>query len=171
MSDRDRQEAVARDALLSTVKQCFKFCWSHSRIEAPLRLPRPASEHFPAPIEWTTPPLKPEEPHFRLAFSGGTVRCMDEEIVVDVSDRVIQDLAELWPVLIEECRLPDWFGRNPDAWRDALVSGGVSPFLDSRRLVLIVRAAGVFEPGSEAEKWFKDDFEEASHHAELRIIS
>jgi hypothetical protein len=46
-------------------------------------------------------------------------------LVVDLRDRLIETTRQLWDALAGPCGLPDWFGRNLNAWNDTPY-GGVS---------------------------------------------
>ncbi|MER6913550.1 barstar family protein [Streptomyces sp. NPDC000594] len=54
----------------------------------------------------------------------------NSELVIDLRGRCIGTLEDFWDAVAEPCGLPDWFGRNLDAWADALESGGVAEILD-----------------------------------------
>ena len=71
------------------------------------------------------------------------------ELVVDLSNTIIDSTDDLWDHLAEPCGLPSWFGRNLDAWTDTL-RGGISSTLDSYPM-LVIRAQplGLFSPGNE----------------------
>jgi hypothetical protein len=72
-----------------------------------------------------------------------------DPLIVDLRGKTINSLSDFWDVVAEPCGLPDWFGRNLDAWTDTLY-GGISEVLDSHPfLVLRVNAEGLFAPGNE----------------------
>jgi hypothetical protein len=67
----------------------------------------------------------------------------------DLSAEVIESTDQLWDLLGGPCGLPTWFGRNLDAWVDAL-RGGISEVIDQHRLLIIrVRPHGLFSPDSD----------------------
>jgi hypothetical protein len=71
-----------------------------------------------------------------------------EPLVVELGNQVIDSWDELWDALQQPCGLPDWFGRNLDAWNDTLGEGGISEVLDAHPTLLVrVAAEGFFAPG------------------------
>jgi RNAse (barnase) inhibitor barstar len=75
-------------------------------------------------------------------------------LVVDLSGTVIGSTDELWDRLAPPCALPPWFGRNLDAWVDAL-RGGISETLDSHSpLVIRVQPLGLFASDNERGQTF-----------------
>jgi barstar (barnase inhibitor) len=74
-----------------------------------------------------------------------------EALVVDLSDRTIESSPELWDALMAPCGLPDWFGRNLNAWRDTIDTGGISSKIDRHsKLIVRVAATGMFAPSDPA---------------------
>ncbi|KAF4408104.1 MULTISPECIES: barstar family protein [Streptomyces] len=72
-----------------------------------------------------------------------------EDLIVDLRDRRLVTLDDFWDAVAETCALPGWFGRNLDAWWDAVETGGVSAVIDAHRsLTVRARAQGLFAPGS-----------------------
>lgn len=70
---------------------------------------------------------------------------MVTDLVVDLSDRPIETLSDLWDALTEPCGLPEWFGRNLDAWWDTIEGRGISDVIDQHaRVVIIVGESGLF---------------------------
>jgi len=71
-----------------------------------------------------------------------------EPLVVDLHDQLIKTPGQLWDALAQPCGLPDWFGRNLDAWNDTL-GGGISATLDEHPLLIIeISPRGLFAPGN-----------------------
>lgn len=71
-----------------------------------------------------------------------------ETLVVDLGDRNVRTIDEFWDALSEPLALPDWFGRNFNAWNDTLY-GGISKVLDDHPLVVIrVSGTGLFDPAN-----------------------
>jgi hypothetical protein len=67
------------------------------------------------------------------------------ELVVDLRDRSIETLDDFWDAVTEPCGLPEWFGRNLDAWRDTIQARGISEVIDSHDvLVLHADRRGIF---------------------------
>ncbi|PWE10936.1 hypothetical protein DD630_33160 [Streptomyces sp. BSE7F] len=45
---------------------------------------------------------------------------MTNKLVVDLRGRLIETLDDIWDAVSEPCGLPEWFGRNLDAWSDTI---------------------------------------------------
>ncbi len=87
-----------------------------------------------------------------------------EQLVLDLSGRVIGSWDELWDALQEPCGLPTWFGRNLDAWNDTLGEGGISETLDAHPTLLIrVAAEGLFAPESPDGRQFVETTRHSGH--------
>jgi hypothetical protein len=72
-----------------------------------------------------------------------------EPLTVDLTDRTIDSWSALWDSLTVPCGLPDWFGRNLDAWMDTIRTGAISEVIDAHpRLLVRVRSAGIFASGN-----------------------
>ncbi len=71
------------------------------------------------------------------------------ELVVDLRGQQIRSLEDFWDAVAAPCGLPEWFGRNLDAWWDTIDTRGISDVID-RHDLLIVRADrhGLFSPGN-----------------------
>ncbi|MEU8567140.1 barstar family protein [Streptomyces pathocidini] len=83
--------------------------------------------------------------------------------MVDLRGRNLATRDDFWDAVAGPCGLPEWFGRNLDAWWDAL-SGGVSPLLDAHRgLVVRADARGLFAPGNADGARLARVFAEAAH--------
>jgi hypothetical protein len=53
----------------------------------------------------------------------------------------------LWDALVGPCGLPEWFGRNLDAWNDTLGTGAISQVLDAHPYLIVrVLGRGLFAP-------------------------
>lgn len=71
-----------------------------------------------------------------------------DPLPVNLSDRTIESWSALWASLTQPCGLPDWFGRNLNAWWDTIDTGGISAVLDEHlKVVVRVAAGGMFAPG------------------------
>lgn len=69
-------------------------------------------------------------------------------MTVDLRGRQIATLEDFWDAVAEPCGLPEWFGRNPDAWADTIHARGISEVIDSHdALVVHVDQRGLFEGG------------------------
>jgi hypothetical protein len=70
-----------------------------------------------------------------------------EPLIVDVTTVPITSWDELWDALLTPCGLPDWFGRNLNAWNDTLGTGGISAVLDAHPYLIVrVSGNGLFAP-------------------------
>ncbi|WP_069813438.1 barstar family protein [Streptomyces sp. TP-A0874] len=88
---------------------------------------------------------------------------MTDELVVDVRGRDIATLDDFWDAVTEPLELPDWFGRNLDAWWDAVETRGVSHRIDAYPIVVVQASAqGLFAPGSVAGERLAALFAEAT---------
>ncbi|WP_405561996.1 barstar family protein [Streptomyces sp. NBC_01180] len=73
---------------------------------------------------------------------------MGSELVVDLRTLPLASLDDFWDAVSGPCGLPDWFGRNLDAWWDVVETRGVSETADGHGLLVVrARAAGLFAPG------------------------
>jgi hypothetical protein len=70
---------------------------------------------------------------------------VETELVVDLRGQWIETLGDFWDAVSVPCGLPHWFGRNTEAWRDAIQTRGISEVID-RYDVLVVHAdkQGIF---------------------------
>ncbi|WP_329119832.1 barstar family protein [Streptomyces sp. NBC_01465] len=70
-------------------------------------------------------------------------------LVVDLRPLDLITLDDFWDAVAEPCGLPDWFGRNLDAWWDTIETRDISPVIDAYE-DLVVRATptGLFAPGN-----------------------
>lgn len=65
--------------------------------------------------------------------------------MVDLRGRPIETLDDFWNAVGEPCGLPEWFGRNTEAWRDTIQTRGVSEVIDSYDVLVVhVDKQGVF---------------------------
>ncbi|MCX4549735.1 barstar family protein [Streptomyces sp. NBC_01387] len=73
---------------------------------------------------------------------------MGSELVVDLRTLPLATLDDFWDAVTAPCGLPDWFGRNLDAWWDTVETRGVSEVVDAHGLLVVrAREAGLFAPG------------------------
>lgn len=72
------------------------------------------------------------------------------ELVIDLRGHVVATLADFWEAVREPGGLPDWFGRNLDAWADTIDARGVSEVIDRHdTLTVHVDRRGLFaDPGT-----------------------
>jgi hypothetical protein len=72
-----------------------------------------------------------------------------EPLVVDLTTVSVTSWSELWDALQKPCGLPEWVGRNLDAWNDTLGTGAISAVLDAYPYLIIrVLGQGLFAPGN-----------------------
>jgi hypothetical protein len=70
-------------------------------------------------------------------------------LTVDLRSNSIDSWSDLWNALANPCGLPGWFGRNLDAWWDAIHTGGISDVLDDHSLLVVrLRPGGLFARGN-----------------------
>lgn len=73
----------------------------------------------------------------------------DTELVVDLRATELNSLFDFWDAVTIPCGLPDWFGRNLDAWWDTIHTRQISETIDSADvLVILAMARGLFAPGN-----------------------
>jgi len=90
-----------------------------------------------------------------------------EPLVVDLTRLQIKTWPELWDALAVPCGLPEWFGRNLDAWWDTL-RGEVSGVLDRHSsLTVLVRGVGLFAPGADRQRFVNTTNDSAFARAEV----
>ncbi|MFJ7046312.1 barstar family protein [Streptomyces sp. NPDC101112] len=69
----------------------------------------------------------------------------ESQLVVDLRGRSIETLDDFWDAVAEPCGLPEWFGRNTDAWRDTIQTRGISEVVDSYDVLVVhVDRKGIF---------------------------
>ena len=67
------------------------------------------------------------------------------ELVVDLRGRSIETLDDFWDAVSGPCGLPEWFGRNLDAWADTIQTRGISEVIDSYDVLVVhVDKQGIF---------------------------
>jgi hypothetical protein len=70
---------------------------------------------------------------------------MADDLVVDLRGQRIETMDAFWDAVAGPCGLPDGFGRNVEAWRDAVQVRGVSETIDRHRAVVVhVDRSGLF---------------------------
>jgi hypothetical protein len=77
------------------------------------------------------------------------------DLVVDLRGMKIETLEDFWDAVSHPCGLPVWFGRNVEAWRDAIQVRGISDLIDRHDAVVVhVDRAGIFSGRNrEARAW------------------
>ncbi|MGW1992077.1 barstar family protein [Embleya sp. NPDC001921] len=72
----------------------------------------------------------------------------DHVLTVDLRGRRIETLKDFWDAVAEPCGLPEWFGRNLDAWSDTIHARGISEVIDGYDVLVVhVDQRGLFEGG------------------------
>jgi hypothetical protein len=72
-----------------------------------------------------------------------------DPLVVDLRSASVNSWGELWDALMDPCGLPEWFGRNLNAWNDTLGTGAISDVLDAHPFLIVrVLGQGLFAPGN-----------------------
>ncbi|MFG3001977.1 barstar family protein [Streptomyces sp. NPDC048340] len=72
----------------------------------------------------------------------------DNELTVDLRGRRIETIKDFWDAVAGPCGLPEWFGRNLDAWADTIHARGISEVIDSCDVLVVhVDQRGLFEGG------------------------
>lgn len=61
----------------------------------------------------------------------------DSELIVDLRGRLMETLNDFWDAVSEPCGLPEWFGRNLDAWSDTIQTRGISEVIDSHDILIV----------------------------------
>ncbi|WP_327682640.1 barstar family protein [Kitasatospora sp. NBC_00458] len=70
------------------------------------------------------------------------------ELIVDLRGRTIDSLDDFWDAVAAPCGLPEWFGRNLDAWADTIGTRGISAEIDAHdTLTVHVDRRGLFGGG------------------------
>ncbi|WP_308369800.1 barstar family protein [Streptomyces sp. McG3] len=65
--------------------------------------------------------------------------------MLDLRGRRIETLDEFWDAVAGPCGLPDWFGRNLDAWADTIHGRGISDVIDRHSTLSVhVGRTGMF---------------------------
>ncbi len=73
---------------------------------------------------------------------------LSDDLIVDLRGVPLDSLDDFWDAVAGPCGLPEWFGRNLDAWWDTIETRGVSEVIDAHEtLVVRADAAGLFAPG------------------------
>ena len=85
---------------------------------------------------------------------------MSDELLVDLRGQDIETLDDFWDAVAGPCGLPEWFGRNLDAWWDTIESRGISDVIDGHdTLVIHVDRRGLFEGGRREGRVLAETFD------------
>ncbi|WUH97595.1 barstar family protein [Spirillospora sp. NBC_00431] len=72
----------------------------------------------------------------------------ETELLVDLRGQQIETLDDFWDAVSGPCGLPEWFGRNVEAWRDTIQSRGISEVIDRYDVLVVhVDGQGIFASG------------------------
>ncbi|MER5935251.1 barstar family protein [Streptomyces sp. NPDC002054] len=84
----------------------------------------------------------------------------DSKLIVDLRGRQIETLNDFWDAVAEPCGLPEWFGRNLDAWSDTIETRGISEVIDSHDVLVVhVDQQGLFEGNRREAQILADIFD------------
>jgi hypothetical protein len=74
----------------------------------------------------------------------------ETELVVDLRGLPIESLGDFWDAVADPCGLPEWFGRNTEAWWDTIQVRGISEVIDSHDVLVVhVDKRGIFAAGNQ----------------------
>ncbi|MER5600165.1 barstar family protein [Streptomyces sp. NPDC002265] len=59
------------------------------------------------------------------------------QLVVDLRGLSIETLDDFWDAVTQPCGLPEWFGRNTQAWRDTIQTRGISEVVDNHDVLVV----------------------------------
>jgi len=62
---------------------------------------------------------------------------MANDLVVDLRGVRMETIDDFWDAVSGPCELPAWFGRNIEAWRDAIQTRGISALIDRHDVLII----------------------------------
>ncbi|MZF86029.1 barstar family protein [Streptomyces sp. SID5643] len=83
----------------------------------------------------------------------------ESELVVDLRGQTIETLDDFWDAVTQPCGLPEWFGRNTDAWRDTIQTRGISEVIDNYDVLVVhVDKQGVFATRNREARALRSSF-------------
>ncbi|MFD7263254.1 barstar family protein [Streptomyces sp. NPDC059874] len=83
----------------------------------------------------------------------------ESELVIDLRGRSIETLDAFWDAVTGPCGLPEWFGRNTEAWRDTIQTRGVSEVIDSYDVLVVhVDKHGIFAARNRESRALRSTF-------------
>ncbi|MFD4694574.1 barstar family protein [Streptomyces sp. NPDC058463] len=66
-------------------------------------------------------------------------------MIVDLRGQSIETLDDFWDAVAGPCGLPEWFGRNLDAWADTIQTRGISEVIDRHDVLVVhIDKLGIF---------------------------
>ncbi|MFK0150349.1 barstar family protein [Streptomyces griseus] len=81
-------------------------------------------------------------------------------LVIDLRGHRIETLDDFWDAVAGPCGLPDWFGRNLDAWADTIQGRGISDVVDRHdTMVVHVDRTGLFAADNPEAQALADVFD------------
>ncbi|WP_308015634.1 barstar family protein [Streptomyces huiliensis] len=84
----------------------------------------------------------------------------NSELTVDLRGRRMETLDDFWDAVTGPCSLPEWFGRNLNAWWDTINARGISQVIDSHDVLVVhVDQRGLFEGNREEAVILADLFD------------
>jgi RNAse (barnase) inhibitor barstar len=89
-------------------------------------------------------------------------------LVIDLRREAINSWDDLWKGLSVACALPDWFGRNLDAWWDTIQARRITDLVDAHFLVIRVAAEGLFATGQDGDRFV--EMTNISDYARAEIV-
>ncbi|MFJ9696010.1 barstar family protein [Kitasatospora sp. NPDC101183] len=82
------------------------------------------------------------------------------ELRIDLRGHAMETLNDFWDAVAGPCGLPEWFGRNLDAWSDTIETRGISEVIDSHdTLVIHVDRQGLFDGSRREAQVLADTFD------------
>ncbi|MFF4262751.1 barstar family protein [Streptomyces virginiae] len=84
----------------------------------------------------------------------------DSALIVGLRGRQIETLDDFWDAVSGPCGLPEWCGRNLDAWSDTINTRGISDVIDSHDLLVVhVDGRGLFDGSRRAGRALAEVFD------------
>ncbi|WP_066938385.1 barstar family protein [Streptomyces sp. NBRC 110611] len=84
----------------------------------------------------------------------------NSKLTVDLRGRRIETLDDFWDAVTEPCGLPEWFGRNLDAWSDTIHTRGISEEIDRHDILVVhVEHRGLFDKNHHEGQILADIFD------------
>jgi hypothetical protein len=106
--------------------------------------------------------IRRHELGLRLPRTVGGVA--NSELIIDLRDTALNSLDDFWDAVSGPAGLPDWFGRNLDAWWDTIQTRGISEVIDSADVLVVqARPVGLFAPGNRDGERLAGVFADSTH--------
>jgi hypothetical protein len=95
----------------------------------------------------------------KVGYAAAMAEKTESELVVDLRGQSIETLDDFWDAVTEPCGLPEWFGRNTDAWRDTIQTRGISEVIDRYDVLVVhVDKQGVFAARNREARALRSSF-------------